>query len=238
LNGSIPIEIGNLTRLEYLDVNNNQLNGSIPTELENLRNAKILYFLKNPSLSGRFTPVCQAKVYISDTNITLCGCASSINDPAVFPPIGTPRSCVATGPASPLAKRALVFSTNLAESRFTCNTDSDDINVANPYQDCMGAIFNFCNTTHIANNLDRINYCKNTVDSIFSKLSLFWRTYRRECGQWPFQGVRGSGKCTDSTATLKLSAIYIEKDGTTQRLGDGLFRSIQQGLWSNPALKG
>ena len=47
LTGSIPPEIGNLTNLESLEVANNQLTGSIPSEIENLVNLTTVYLPDN-----------------------------------------------------------------------------------------------------------------------------------------------------------------------------------------------
>ncbi len=51
LTGSIPPEIGNLTNLESLEVANNQLTGSIPSEIENLNNLVHLH-LEGNQLTG------------------------------------------------------------------------------------------------------------------------------------------------------------------------------------------
>eukprot|EP00833_Pecoramyces_ruminatium_P004153 jgi/Orpsp1_1/1178185/evm.model.c7180000064356.1 len=40
LNGTIPPELGNLSKLEYLILNNNSLSGTIPPELGKLSNLK------------------------------------------------------------------------------------------------------------------------------------------------------------------------------------------------------
>ena len=51
LSGSIPPEIGNLTKLKGLYLHNNQLNGSIPREIGNLVKLTWLY-LGNNQLTG------------------------------------------------------------------------------------------------------------------------------------------------------------------------------------------
>jgi Leucine-rich repeat (LRR) protein len=43
LNGSIPVEIGTLSKLTYLDLSYNTLTGTIPSTLGNLTNLKVLY---------------------------------------------------------------------------------------------------------------------------------------------------------------------------------------------------
>ena len=43
LTGVIPLEIGNLTNLEYLKLTNNQVSGDIPSEIWNLTNLRYLY---------------------------------------------------------------------------------------------------------------------------------------------------------------------------------------------------
>jgi len=55
LNGNIPPEIGNLSKLVYLFLDNNQLNGNIPPELGNLSNLIILHLPEN-QLSGSIPP--------------------------------------------------------------------------------------------------------------------------------------------------------------------------------------
>ena len=51
LSGSIPAELGNLSKLEWLYINNNELSGSIPTELGNLTELDTL-FLSGNQLTG------------------------------------------------------------------------------------------------------------------------------------------------------------------------------------------
>ena len=51
LSGTIPSELGNLPKLQWLSLNNNQLTGSIPSELGNLPNLQWL-FLRDNRLTG------------------------------------------------------------------------------------------------------------------------------------------------------------------------------------------
>jgi len=55
LNGSLPLELGNLANLQILDLSLNQLSGSIPPELGNLANLQVLYLFEN-QLSGSIPP--------------------------------------------------------------------------------------------------------------------------------------------------------------------------------------
>ena len=55
LNGTIPAEIGNMTRLDDLRLSTNQLSGSIPPELGNLTNL-VLLFLSSNRLTGQIPP--------------------------------------------------------------------------------------------------------------------------------------------------------------------------------------
>ena len=51
LTGQIPLELGSLPNLQYLDLSDNQLTGGIPTELGDLENLQFLYLSGN-SLAG------------------------------------------------------------------------------------------------------------------------------------------------------------------------------------------
>ena len=51
INGSIPVELGKLTQLKYIDVRYQHLSGSLPTEIGNSENLERLY-LSNNQLSG------------------------------------------------------------------------------------------------------------------------------------------------------------------------------------------
>jgi Leucine-rich repeat (LRR) protein len=54
--GSIPTELGSLTKLQYLNLGSNQLIGSIPTGLGSLANLMVLYLYGN-GLTGYIPPV-------------------------------------------------------------------------------------------------------------------------------------------------------------------------------------
>ena len=56
LTGSIPPELGNLTQLTFLGLANNQLSGSIPPELGNLNKLTVLVLYRNQLLSGPIPP--------------------------------------------------------------------------------------------------------------------------------------------------------------------------------------
>ena len=55
LTGEIPVEIGNLTNLEYLSLVDNQLTGEIPVEIGNLTNLEYLSLIDN-QLTGEIFP--------------------------------------------------------------------------------------------------------------------------------------------------------------------------------------
>jgi len=55
LSGSIPPEIGNLTKLTFLNLTNNNFSGNIPPEIENLSYVVILWLDFN-QLTGRMPP--------------------------------------------------------------------------------------------------------------------------------------------------------------------------------------
>ena len=73
LEGTIPLEIGNLINLVYLNLAANNLEGSIPEELGNLVNIQYLFLQNNqlsgsiPSSIGSLTNVISIKLYRKKT---------------------------------------------------------------------------------------------------------------------------------------------------------------------------
>jgi hypothetical protein len=170
------------------------------------------------------------------TNVTICGCASAISPPAVFPPPETPEACLATGSATSLRKRILTFSQVFGTYKFTCNVDSN----LNPFQDCLNTMAQICNVTYIAGNPTRINDCKNGVDSMTGQMNIHWQNVRKACGQWPWYGTTGSvasTNCASASSALQQNAFYITSVGSIN-VPVSLTDSINRGLWSNTVLAG
>jgi len=237
LSGQIPSSIGNLVNLQGLWLDNNKLTGTIPSSIGNLTNLQYLGLDNNPGLSGPFTPRCGIQVSAQATGISLCGCASS-NSPAFsFPPAGTPDACLATGPASPLVKRSLTFSAVIGLFRYTCNVDDKQ----NPYQDCLNTMGKLCDPTYMSGNSVLISECKNAVNSMTLGMNIFWQNVRRDCGQWPFNGVTGamtSNNCISANNQLQDNAYYVTPDGNKIYVTSALTSTVNAGVWGNTALKG
>jgi len=223
-----------LIRLTHFHLSNNALTGSVP-DIGKLSVLKFFRLENNPGVSGVFTPPCSAYLFLSGTPISICGCGSSFNPPSLFPPAGTPDSCLATGAASPLVKRALVFSTNIGTYKYTCNTDSN----RNPFGDCLNTMAKICNTVYISGNSTRISQCKDGVNSMTSQMNNFWQNVRKECGQWSYNGFTGSVKsinCYSANQALHKNAFYLAADNTRIMVDSSVTNSINSGLWGNPSL--
>jgi len=224
-----------LVNLQYLWLQNNQLSGQIPTSLGQLVNLQMLWLESNQGLNGTFTPQClttsgaKVTVYVSNTSVTICGCAAASNPPATFPPPGTPDACLATGPALTLSKRILAFSQVIGSFKYTCNTDSNN----NPYADCLNSMAKICNTTDSSFDKTR---CQTGVNMMFGNMSTHWQAVRKECGQWSWNGspasinAASSSNCASANSNLRANAFYIH-DGD-QKVTSGLTDSINQRLWS------
>lgn len=174
----------------------------------------------------------------TNTNAFICGCASSISPAVSFPPSGTSDACLATGPANPLSKRVLVFSTTIGSYQFTCNTDDN----ANPNQDCLNTMGRLCDPIYINGNADNQNNCKNSINGMVSGMSGYWQNFRRYCGEWKgTDGIIGSSKsdkCYQAVAELQKNGYYIAFDGSRIPITSSLTNSVVQGLLANPILRG
>lgn len=174
--------------------------------------------------------------YAESTKVVVCGCATSITPVVRFPPSGTPAACLAAGPASPLVKRIQVFTVALDTFKYTCNVDD----FRNPYQDCLNIMAKMCDPVYLSTNSTRINYCKNSVNSLTLQMNFYWQKVRKECGQWPFNGTIGvatSVACADANIALQRNVSYTAVDGTLIKVTPALTDSVNQALWSNPVLK-
>jgi hypothetical protein len=147
-----------------------------------------------------------------------------------LPPPGTPPACLSTGPASPLTKRAQVFSLNLDNYRFSCNSDTS----GNPYQDCLNVLGYICNSDYIRGDATRIRNCRERTDQMITSLSPLWRDVRKNCGKWSFDGSTGSPSslaCNSANIALQNNAFYTSPDGTKIRVTSALTDSVNQLLW-------
>ena len=76
LGGTIPTQIGLLTKLETLYLSQNQLTVTVPSELGNLASMKLLYLFDN-KLSGPLAPgldkLTNLQRFKVDGNAELCG---------------------------------------------------------------------------------------------------------------------------------------------------------------------
>ena len=174
---------------------------------------------------------------LSLTNVTLCGCSSSVSPAFVFPPDSTPKECLSTGPATPLSKRTLTFSQNLDGLRFTCYKDRQ----GNPFQDCLNSMNYICRPGYIASDpATRIPFCRNAVDNITNSLNEHWQKVRRACGQWSWKEFKGnfsSPECQTANSNLRDQAYYVLPDNTWSYVTVQLTESVRLGLWNNAVLE-
>jgi len=240
LTGSIPAELGNLVNLRELEIYGNLLSGPIPSSLSNLVKLETIWLQDNQGLNGTLTPQCQTPsgviphVWISGTNVTICGCAAASNPPGSFPHPETPAACLATGPALTLSKRILAFSQVIGSFKYTCNTDSYN----NPYADCLNSMAKICNTTD-SWTLEKKANCHTGVNMMFGNMSTHWQRVRKQCGQWSFSTYPAdpSDNCVIANSNLRQQAYYLDEDIRVP-VTLGLTESIKARLWSNARLKG
>ncbi|KAL6177894.1 hypothetical protein ACLB2K_049415 [Fragaria x ananassa] len=68
-NGTIPIEIGHLDRLQTLELNHNNFSGNIPSEISNLKDLSVLLLNEN-HLSGQIPSSLNGLSFLSDLNVS------------------------------------------------------------------------------------------------------------------------------------------------------------------------
>ncbi|KAL6175333.1 hypothetical protein ACLB2K_051974 [Fragaria x ananassa] len=68
-NGTIPIEIGHLVRLQTLELNHNNFSGNIPAEISNLKDLSVLLLNEN-HLSGQIPSSLNGLSFLSDLNVS------------------------------------------------------------------------------------------------------------------------------------------------------------------------
>jgi len=212
LDGPIPSTIGNLKSLTRLNLASNRLSGSIPLELEDMINLKDLRVQKNEDLTGTFTPRCDMKVAVGNTDVTLCGCANSDSPVAFFPSLKTPTACLATTignqPAAIINKRAAVLTFTTLQYTFTCNTTPTTLR---PYQDCINLISAYCQSESrvFFNWID----CHTKVLSVKDKLNSNWKSYINSCAMFA-GGNPTSARCNNATNQILTNEYYVLSDGT------------------------
>jgi len=181
----------------------------------------------NPDLVGTFTPSTRTSVYATGTNITVCGRAAA-SAPAISFPTGN-LACLAAGPASPLVKRAEVFTISIQTYKFSCSVDNN----YNPFQDCLNTMSALCNPTFITKNSTRISNCKTSVDGMFSQMNPLWQAVPASCALWKSSST--STACDTANKKLTENAYYTSPTGLVP-VTSALTDSIKQNLWGNPEL--
>ena len=130
----------------------------------------------------------------------------------------------------------MVLSTALSGFRFSCNTI--DL-TGNPYADCANLMTAFCMPAQVTTTAEKIQ-CRSVVDQVFSGLNLLWKNVRRECGQWPYDGYKGSGAnsetCNKTISDLRAGAYYIAFDGSQVPISQAFTESMREGLWRRAEL--
>ncbi len=176
--------------------------------------------------------------YATNTKITICGCAAVAAPPVLFPPPGTSLACLSSGTASPLAKRAQVFVTNIQGLSFVCNTTDAPAPIGNPFQGCLNTMQALCSPTYVSGNSARISYCKTSTNTMFMGMNIYWQAVLNSCAPWKagYSSAPSSVACNQANENLMKNAFYLSPDKTPISIKADLIKSVNQRLWGNPAL--
>ena len=131
----------------------------------------------------------------------------------------------------------MTFSENVNGLKFSCHVDAHN----NPFQDCLNAMAYLCSPATTTAHRSNVVRCRNAVDRMVQRMNQDWQAVRRECGQWSWNGHKGSWNspaCAAANHALSVSgfAYYVAFDGRRIAVTPELTNSVSSGLWSNTAL--
>ena len=82
--------------------------------------------------------------------------------------------------------------------------------------------------------------CRSLVNTMTSGMSDYWKNYRKDCGPWYINGVKGDpngSKCDTSTRALQNNAYYLGENDKKEYVTSNLTNSVKSLLWLNKDLR-